>query len=148
MNMRILSNLEFKYLAELHLMILCQGNTNSSDSAWDAYLVELRRGLQSGEHFRSLVVTEGAYPTRSQQARMTSLVGGRTPRVAVITSSTALRFVVSILALLNKKVSCFDPRQRKAAFSHIGLTPSEQVVAEATIELLRGKMTVANTTAA
>jgi hypothetical protein len=145
---RIVSNLEFEYLAELRLMVSYQGATNASDSAWDAYLTELRQAFQSGGLSRSLVVTEGAFPTRCQQSRMTSVVGGRAPRVAVISSSARLRFVVSMLALLNKNVDCFDPKQGKAAFSHLDLSPSQQALAEATIERLRRRMTLASTTAA
>jgi len=144
----IVSNLEFEYLAELHLMVLIQGLTPASDSEWNAYLDELRQAFRSGGLARSLVVTDGAYPTRSQQNRMTSIVESRAPRVAVVSSSTPLRFVVSILALLNRNVSCFEPTQRGAAFLHLLLSPSEQALAESTIERLRRMMTLADTTAA
>jgi hypothetical protein len=144
----IVSNLVFEYLADLQLMVLYQGVTQASDRDWDAYLEVMRQAFQSGGMARSLVVTEGAYPTRSQQSRMTAIVGSRVPRVAVISSSTPLRFVVSILALLNRNVSCFDPSQREAAFRHLLLNPSEQALAQATIERLRRSMTLAATTAA
>ena len=135
--MNLLSDLEFEYLAELHLMVSCQAHETPTDADWDTYLEATRPALLVDKLFRVLVVTDGAYPTRSQQGRMTTLIGNRTPCVAVISSSTAMRFVVSILALLNSKVRCFSPNQRKEAYTYLGLSPSQQATADATVDRLR-----------
>ena len=125
-------------------MVLCQGHKVASDAAWDAYLDAIRPVLSDDRLFRVLVVTDGAYPTRSQQGRMTTLVGNRTPCVAVISSSTALRFFVSILALVNSKVSCFDPNQRRQAYSYLGLNPLQKERADAAVDRLRGMLSTAD----
>lgn len=133
----LVSDLAFEYLTELHLMVSCMGRTAASDADWNTYLDAMRSVLQGDSLFRALVVTDGGYPTRSQQGRMTAFVGKRTPCVAVISSSTAMRFVVSILALLNSKVSCFDPSQRHQAYSYLGLSPSQNATVDAAVERQR-----------
>jgi hypothetical protein len=125
-------------------MVLCQGHQAASDADWDVYLNAMRPVLPTDRLFRVLVVTDGAYPTRNQQGRMTALVGKRTPCVAVVSSSTALRFFVSILALLNSKVSCFDPSQRHQAYSYLGLSPLQMAMVDAAVERLRGVLSTAN----
>jgi hypothetical protein len=143
-----LSNLGFRYLPELHLLISYQGVTDPSDAEWDAYLTQMRKALSESKHFRSLVVTDGARPSRSQQRRMTTVVEGRCPRVAVVSSSATLRFVVSILALLNRRIQCFDSTQHKAALNYLGLVTSDQLLVEATIERLRRQVALADMSAA
>ncbi|HEY5961244.1 MAG TPA: hypothetical protein VIV60_32025 [Polyangiaceae bacterium] len=42
----------------------------------------------------------------------------------------------------------YEPKQRSAAFAHLDLSRSERALAESTIERLRQRVTVAETTAA
>jgi len=61
-----------------------------------------------------------------------------------VTSSTAMRFVVSILALLNSKVSCFDPNRRLQAYAYLGINPMHNAKVDAAVERLRGMLSTEN----
>jgi hypothetical protein len=129
-------------------MVLYQEDVNPSEKEWDAYLATLEPTLGEPELLRSLVITGGAFPSRRQQARLVSVVDGRTPRVAVVSPAPILRFVVSMLALLNRNIRCFTPTQQQAAFAHLGLRPADHAIAQAAIERLRRRLRPADTSAA
>jgi hypothetical protein len=73
-------------------------------------------------NYRYFTFSEGGHPSGSQQGRVKAAVNGRTPAVAIVSSSIAIRFVGSVLALVNPKVRCFKPEQLEQAYSHISVT--------------------------
>jgi hypothetical protein len=133
----------FELLPALHLMILYMLETASSDEEWDAYLAAMV-GPSKGERFRCIVVTDGGFPTRAQQARLIAVMSGKQVRVAVISPAIALRFVVSALLLVNRGIKAYSPKESGAAFSHIGLAPGEWASAKMAIERLRRRLKGSN----
>ncbi len=136
---RAAHTLVFDFIADLHLLVSYLEEEGPTDAEWDAFVAALGSGLDRFSSFRSLVITGGAHPSRSQQARMVARGAGRTPRVAVISSSIALRFVTSALALVNRNIRCFAMEEPQRAFAHLGLEPAHHGTVEAMIESLRRK---------
>jgi hypothetical protein len=134
-----LPNMVFTFLPDLHLLVSYQLKTTATDAEWDGYLATMARALRSAR-FRSLVVTEGAHPTRAQQALMTALVKGKPSRVAVLSSASGVRFVVSVFALLNRNVKAYSPKDYESAFSHLDLAPVERKGVVVVIDRLREKL--------
>jgi hypothetical protein len=132
-------SLEFEFLPRLNLLVSYQLETSFSDAEWDAYLAAL---VRSGPDLvPCLVVTEGSYPTRAQQARLMALVKGRTRCVSVVSQSSGVRFVVSIFALVNRGVKSYSPRDLDGALSHVGVVPTEFAGVHAVVDRLRQLLT-------
>jgi hypothetical protein len=111
----------------------------ATDAEWDGYLAALAGPLQSGR-LCCIVVSEGAHPTRSQEARMTDLLRGKPARVAVLSSASGVRFAVSVFALTNRNVKAYAPKAYEAAFTHLGLAPAEHAGVVRVIERLRERL--------
>ena len=137
-----MTTLTFEFLPPMNLMISCQGTVAATDADFDRYLEALRDALRNPNKFLSLVVTDGAYPTRDQQKRMTQIVAGNRPRVAIVSGSAALRFVTSTFSLLNPNMQCFDSTACEAALAYLGLGPIEMPTVMSTIASLRTRLSV------
>ena len=78
-----LPNFVFTFLPHLYLLISYQLERVATDAEWDDYLATMATAMQSGQgQSRCLVITEGAHPTRAQQAQLMALVKGKPGRVA------------------------------------------------------------------
>jgi hypothetical protein len=133
----------FEFLAELDLVVLYRIGP-PTDAEWDAYTAAITDPSRASLP-RCIVVTEGAYPTHAQQTRRVALGRGRpSPRIAVISSATAIGFVVSAFALTIKGIKTYSPTERIEAFSHIGLAPAEWPGVDIVIERLRARLTMAD----
>jgi hypothetical protein len=141
------SRQEFEFLAEFELMVLYQLDKAPLDEEWDAYLSALAASVKA-PHFRSIVITEGGYPSRAQRARMMTLVKQRPTRVAVISSGATVRFVVSALALMNPQIKAYSTKEYEMAFCHLGLAQAEGVVVTVAIERLARRLESARRAAA
>ena len=127
----------FEVVPELELLVSYQGPVNPTDEEWKAYIEVLARLHQEPNGYRYLTFSEGGHPTGAQQARVKAAVNGRTPPVAIVSSSIALLFVGSVLALINRKVVCFRPNQIERAYAHIGLQSRDVPRVEAIVARLR-----------
>jgi hypothetical protein len=146
MNRQANPTLVFEWVSDLEILISCQGVECPTDAEWDGYLacVAVSRAKEGG---RSLVITQGGRPSRDQQARLIAVTEGIPARVAVISAAGALRFIVSILALVNPHIRSFHPSQQADAFEHIGLLPEHhdrvhRVIDRLQKRLLRSAVTV------
>jgi hypothetical protein len=132
-------SLEFEFLAGLDLMIVCQQEKASTDAEWDVYLAALA-GPSRANRLRCIVITDGAHPTRAQRERMSATVEGKPTRVAVISSATSIRFVVSVFALVNRNIRSFSPDEYDSAFSHVGLAPTDYASVRVAIQRVSQKL--------
>lgn len=72
-----------------------------------------------------MVYTE-VHLTREQQAELQEATKGDIlPRVAVVSPSTAARFVASMFTLLNRNIRFFPPSDYSAAMTHLGFSRPE-----------------------
>lgn len=136
----------FEVIEDLELLVSYQGPTSPSDGEWATYLQVLERLHRVPSRYRYLTISEGGHPSGAQQARVKAVTHGRTPPVAVVSTSVAIRFVVSLLALFNHRVKCFGPEQTDRAFEHIGIGHTDQARVRACIAKLKGQ--IANQTEA
>jgi hypothetical protein len=127
----------FEALEDLELLVAYQGHKSPSDVEWVAYLHVLERLHRVSSRYRYLTISEGGHPSGAQQARVKAVTHGRTPPVAVVSSSIAIRFAVSFFALFNHRVQCFGPEQMGRAFEHIGIARSDQARVRACIAKLK-----------
>ena len=127
----------FEALEDLELLVAYQGHKSPSDVEWVAYLHVLERLHRVSSRYRYLTISEGGHPSGAQQARVKAVTYGRTPPVAVVSSSIAIRFAVSFFALFNHRVQCFGPEQMGRAFEHIGIARTDQARVRACIAKLQ-----------
>ena len=111
----------FEVVRDLELLVSYQGRRNPSDEEWARYVEVLAHLHQGSNNYRYFTVSEGGHPSGSQQGRVKAVVNGRSPAVAIVSSSIAIRFVGSVLALVNPKVRCFKPEQLELAYAHISV---------------------------
>jgi hypothetical protein len=130
----------FEVVKDLELLVSYQGLKNPGDEEWDRYVEVLARLHQVPNNFRYFTISEGGHPSGAQQARVKAVVNGRTPAVAIVSSSIAIRFVGSVLALMNRKVQCFRPDQLEQAYAHIGLPLGDVPRLETVVARLRDKV--------
>jgi hypothetical protein len=129
----------YEWLAEVEVMLAYHGQHEAEDSEWDEYLT-LLRSLEGQRRVRVLVYSEGGRPTREQQHRMTEVLKIGWP-VAVVSPSTAVRFVVSVFALDVPAIRLFTLDQLDEAFAHIGCTDEDAAVVR--VQLDRMKLAIA-----
>jgi len=73
-----------------------------------------------------LVKTDGGGPSTEQRKRLGVALGGMPVRVAVVTDSIKVRFIVSSIALLNREIATFNNKEIVQAYEHLSLDPREQ----------------------
>jgi hypothetical protein len=107
------------------VLIFMHREGTPTDEDWQSAL-ELF-GSQSLEQLRVLVFTDGSSPSHTQQARLSKVLGraARTLPVAVISESTAVRFVASALALFLPRIRTFRPIELQQACAHLELDTLE-----------------------
>lgn len=118
------------------LVLLRQSPSHPRDFEWD----ECMQILQSKdlETVKVLVITEGGSPTPRQQAYLAKVLSGKAIPVAVVSESALVRFVVSSVALITKRIRSFHADDLEGAFGHLKLTaPERQFVGVALDETKR-----------
>jgi hypothetical protein len=111
----------FEWLPEERVVVLYQGPHEALDSEWDSY-IELLGTLRGTGPGRILLYTEGGRPTREQQQRLMDVPPLGWP-IAVVSPSTAVRFVVSVFALELPAIQLFAPEQMEEAIAFVGCAP-------------------------
>ncbi|HEX6240292.1 MAG TPA: hypothetical protein VFZ61_05345 [Polyangiales bacterium] len=107
------------------LAVVGDGNVVSSDD-WEDYLSALTRAVLGSVVTRHLVYVEIAAPPAAILRRISDIVRGHPSLVALLSPSTALRFVVSTFSLVNRSIRYFPPEQLTEALVHIHCNPAEQ----------------------
>jgi hypothetical protein len=112
------------------LLILRQNKNTPTDEEWDQCLSLLTDDKTSIASVRVLVVTDGGGPTPEQRRRLQTALGGIPVRVAVVSESIKVRFIVSSVALVTSKIKSFDLREFNDALSHLHLGLDEARMAQ------------------
>ena len=122
------------------ILILVESSEPPSDQEWD-HCLSLLAGFRSDfSRAKILVVTEGGGPTPLQRQRLSELSKGHHLRVAVVSESVKVRFIVSSVALFLRDISSFRRSELIAAYKHLRLDYLEQraadrAVSEMTLEI-------------
>jgi hypothetical protein len=112
-----------------HMLMLSETSETPTDHEWDAFLKVLVANRAHFATLRILVMTEGGGPTAGQRKRLEMALGGQSVKVAVVTDSIKVRFIVSSVALLNHSISTFSRSEFAKAVAFLGLAPQEHRVA-------------------
>lgn len=134
----------FEVVRDLELLVSYQGPENPRDEEWDNYVEVLGRLHQAPNGYRYFTISEGGHPSGGQQARVKAITNGFTPAVAIVSSSIAIRFVGSVLALVNRKVQVFPPDELEAAYRHIGVAERDVPRLESVVARLRAQVSEAD----
>jgi hypothetical protein len=112
------------------MIVSCENKETPTDAEWDDFLSVLVANRSSFPTLKILVLTEGGGPTTTQRKRLETALGGQTVRVAVVTDSIKVRFIVSSVALLNRHISTFSRAEFERACEYLELHSSEQRLAK------------------
>jgi hypothetical protein len=104
------------------VLLVVQGSAAPSDPDWAECLEILQPFVAIA---RVLVLTEGEGPDASQRQRLSAVIGRHPIRVAIMTDSAKVRFIVASLALFIRRIRCFMRNDLSAAFEHLDLTLAE-----------------------
>lgn len=126
------AELVFEIVAEARLLVSAQKKTHPSDEEWDRWLAAARELESQAGRMRLLVVTEGGYPTKAQLDRLLA-ANTSNPPTAIVSPSLALRCFGSALGFINPAIRCYPPTKLEKALEHLGLSPSEQGLAIASV---------------
>lgn len=127
---------------QLGRVVACwHGPTSPTDAEWNHFLQLLRTmDLRTA---RGFVVTLGGAPTGPQRDALAGFVRTQQVPIAVLSDKATVRFVVSLLAMLTKRIRCFELTQVAEACAHLDLTLDEtrgvvEFVAEVTTRAQAG----------
>jgi hypothetical protein len=122
-------------------MILLRENRHTpTNSDWDDFMRLLVENRENFPRLKILVVTDGGGPNADQRKRLEKALAGRPVRVAVVTDSTKVRFIVSSIALLNREIKTFSMNEMKDAHAHLSLTTAEQIQAAQVLQRLESSI--------
>ncbi|MEZ4220967.1 MAG: hypothetical protein R3B13_08560 [Polyangiaceae bacterium] len=110
-----------------NLLILRQSREPPSDKEWNDCLDLLRDGL---EGLRVLVITDGGGPSPEQRRRLDRTLNGEPIRIAVVSESVRVRFIVSSVALFSSRIKSFSELEYPQALQHLELGIDERRTAQ------------------
>ena len=116
-----------------NLVILRENTETPSDAEWDETLRLLTLNPADLDKTKVLVITDGGGPSPAQRKRLDQALKGTPVRVAVVSESVKVRFIVSSVALVTSRIQSFRQSELAAAFDHLGLNHEERQVATRSI---------------
>jgi hypothetical protein len=117
-----------------HCFVVVFGTEDPTNREWLDYLTMVERvGL---DRYVQLVFTAGGAPTWFHRRYLAQVMDGRVVPVAVISTSRRVRLVVSAMAMLNRGIRVFGPRQLPAAYNYLHLRAKEIAEIERVAEVL------------
>lgn len=121
-------------LTQERVLVMAHG-TDVHDEHWETYVRAARTAAAAPVEVRNLVYAGGPL-SKKHADQLVHAVHGSDFRTAIVSPSTATRFVVSAFGLVNRNVRCFAPDQLGGALDFIGVSGSERAVVEATFHRL------------
>ena len=106
------------------LVVTREGVKAPTDSEWDASLDQLR--AVDFKDLRFLIYTDGGGPTIAQRKRLNLVLDNRPVRVAVVSDSAKVRFIVSSMALFTSDIRTFTVNDISDAFRYLKLSAEER----------------------
>jgi hypothetical protein len=110
------------------LLVVRHGRDAIPDGEWSALLRTLEQ--QPLNHMKILVLTDGGGPSPAQQLAVAKLTARISFTVAVLSDSVGMRFVVSSVALLVRRIRTFTSAELPGAAAFLELSPTELRTAE------------------
>jgi len=126
-------NMAFKVIDRLFIVVY--GAHDPTDEEWIFYLQDVERhGI---DRTMQLISTDGGGPTATQRRYLNELLAGRSVPVAVMSSSSAIRGVVTALSWFNRKIRAFAPSGLRDAIAYLEIPASRSDLIEREMNKLR-----------
>lgn len=124
------------------IVVLRHTRANPTDAEWDPYVAAyMLHQQQFAERTATLVWTDGGGPTPAQRARINAAVSLESGiAVSVVSTSMAVRFIVSSMALFNRGIRAFAPHELDAALGHLAATADEREQVRRSVQTLGEKL--------
>jgi hypothetical protein len=116
----------FRVLPEINLAV--NSSQDPSDDEWNAYIAAVTAKIEGGADvtkMRTLVFSDGGGPNAAQRALINEGLAGRPTRVALVSSSLAVRGVTTALRWFNPQIKSFSPSDVTSAFRFLDLGPAD-----------------------
>lgn len=109
--------------ASTTLAVAVYGDDSPTNEEWEVYL-DVMRSLAPG--YRMIIFSSGGGPTTMQRRDLEKVTEGQdTARVAVVTVSRLARGIVTAIRWFNREIKAFEPSERDAALTFLGLSTAE-----------------------
>jgi hypothetical protein len=108
---------------ELYIYVSASDKAPSNED-WEIYLQFLKQHLRTEVVTRCIVYERCDGISAVQRKRLRDVTGPFKPIVAVLTTSSMAKGIVTALSWFNKRFKAFSPEDKVGALQHIGLQPS------------------------
>lgn len=112
--------LAYELLPNATCLVLYKAAGASLPNEWPEFFDYVESTFRYGERLRFFVYNEDGEMPREHMERVREMMQAHPLRVAVISPSPAMRFMMSIFAMWNRHVKLFAQDQHQAAFEHLG----------------------------
>jgi hypothetical protein len=119
------------------LLVLYHSTQPPTNEEWDDMLLVFERMMQAHGLVKTIVLTEGGFPSATQRAALVKVFGTGTSRTAILTRSTAGRAIVTALRWWNPTMATFSPDELPKAMEFLELEPGMRGTIERTLADLR-----------
>ena len=127
----------FEWLAEARTLLSVSGSVEPAMDDWERYVDAIRAHQE--QEARVLVIAGRGKPSRAQQQQLTALPNHGLRRIALISESLPLRFIVAMFALVAPQVKLFPPAELHEALGFLGLQPRETGAVRDSLSRLRAE---------
>ncbi len=107
------------------LVVVAHNTEAPNDAAWEEFLSFFREASDVGKT-RVLVFTDGGAPNTLQRASLNSALGGKQPRIAVVSASRLVRGVATAISWFNPNIDIFTPDHVEKALDHLNVPAAER----------------------
>jgi len=112
------------WFREKNVVLVVHTAAEPSDAEWGAYIAVLREVRPPDLNI--FVVTDGGAPNAKQRAALKAYQEGAQPPTAVVSTSRAVRGVVTAISWFNAHIVAFQPIEIDRAFDHVGVAAKER----------------------
>jgi hypothetical protein len=136
-----MKSMVFKIVGNVHIVI--HGTSEPRDEDWRLYMDAVRDEEQKTVDFariRTLVFSAGGGPSAKHRREINEFLGGRVTPVAIVTSSTLMRGVVTALQWFNPLARAFSSDNVASALQFLGTSSSEAITVWTEAKMLQSSV--------
>jgi hypothetical protein len=119
-----------------NIFLICHTKKGPDGGTWSAACRSVAEGLKRNQKVGTLVLTDGGGPSTAQREELAQATDRRKYPVSVVSSSPAVRFIASSMALFIPGMQSFLPADWRKALEHLGMEPMERKTIERAIREL------------
>jgi hypothetical protein len=120
------------------LMIAVHTSRPPSAEEWAEYIAAV--ASRDPTKLRTLIFTDGGAPSSTQRKEVTTVLGGRPSRGAIVSASRLVRGAVSALGWFNPLIKAFAPSEVADALQYLGIRAEQVPLVWAEVRLLQAKL--------